>query len=61
MEQKRETKQKYAVIASFHDAEDNFYFYKTGGTYPRKGYDAAPDRVKELSGKDNAAGRPVIK
>jgi hypothetical protein len=50
----------YRAIEKFADLEDDKYIYDIGMIYPRKGYDPSEERVKELSGSENAVGKPVI-
>lgn len=51
----------YKVIVSFSDMQDNNYEYKVNDTYPRKGFDVLPSRIKELSSKANRRGIALIK
>lgn len=58
----------YKVIKQFHDLQDvtktkngNVYHeYNVGDEYPRKGLKVSEERLKELSGKDNKRGTPLI-
>lgn len=58
----------YKVIQFFHDLQDYtttkngtvYHAYNVGETYPRRGYEPSEDRIKELSGKDNIRGVPLI-
>lgn len=58
----------YKVIQFFHDLQDFtttkngtvYHAYDVGDTYPRRGYEPSEDRIKELSGKDNIRGVPLI-
>lgn len=58
----------YKVVQSFHDLQDFtttkngtvYHAYDVGDTYPRRGYDPSEERIKELSGKDNIRGVPLI-
>lgn len=58
----------YKVIKHFHDLKDAtktksgeiYHEYKVGDEYPRKGFKASDERLKELSGKDNKQGTPLI-
>lgn len=50
----------YTAIEYFTDLKDGSYAYKVGDEYPRKGYTPSEERIKELSGKNNARKRPVI-
>lgn len=51
----------YSVIIRFSDVQDDGYTYVEGDVYPRKGYKPSEERIAELSGKDNAFGKPIIK
>ena len=51
----------YKVIADFIDIQDGCHQYKTGDTYPFDGKVVSDSRIKELSGKNNALGHPLIK
>lgn len=51
----------FKAICDFVDAQDNGYTYKTGATFPREGRTVTPARIAELSGKENRAGKPLIK
>lgn len=50
----------YKVIKTFVDLQDGNYKYDVGDTYPREGVSALPSRVKELAGKNNKLGEPLI-
>ena len=58
----------YKVTHFFHDLQDShttkdgtvYHAYNVGDTYPRDGYKPSDDRIKELSGKDNIRGVPLI-
>lgn len=50
----------YKVIKYFTDMQDNDYPYNVGDTYPRKGFEVLPTRIKELAGKNNRQGEPLI-
>ena len=58
----------YRVIKRFHDLQDatktkngNVYHeYKVGDEFPRKGLKVSDERLKELAGKDNKQGTPLI-
>ena len=58
----------YKVIQFFYDLQDYtttkngtvYHAYDVGETYPRRGYEPSEDRIKELSGKDNIRGVPLI-
>lgn len=51
----------YKVIVSFNDLQDNNYRYGVNDTYPRKGFDVLPSRLKELSTTENRRGIALIK
>lgn len=50
----------YKVIKYFTDLQDKNHPYKPGDTFPRKGLKVSEDRLKELAGKDNKRGEPLI-
>lgn len=50
----------YKVVKYFTDLQDNNFAYNVGDTYPREGFEVLPSRVKELSGKKNLQGVPLI-
>lgn len=58
----------YKVIKHFHDLQDAtktksgvvYREYNVGDEYPRKGLKVSEDRLKELAGKDNKQGMPLI-
>ena len=58
----------YKVTHFFHDLQDShttkdgtvYHAYNVGDTYPRDGYKPSDDRIKELSGRDNIRGIPLI-
>lgn len=49
----------WRVIADFADLADGGYIYRAGDNYPRAGK-PSPARVKELSGRNNKRGAPLI-
>ena len=51
----------YKVIKTFKDLQDNGYIYTKGDEYPREGMTASKERIKELAGKNNIIGEPIIK
>lgn len=59
----------YKVITAFSDLTDTVttksgqvcYVYEVGDTYPRRGVKPTAERIKELSGKENKRGVPLIK
>ncbi len=50
----------YKVIKHFTDLQDNNHPYNVGDTFPREGMSVLPSRFKELSGKKNRQGVPLI-
>lgn len=50
----------YKVVKSFTDLQDNNHLYKENDTYPRKGFDVLPSRIKELATKANRRGEILI-
>lgn len=51
----------FKVIKYFTDLQDNNHPYNEGDTFPRAGLEVKPERIAELSGKDNKQGVPLIK
>lgn len=51
----------YKVIKHFTDLHDKDYPYNPGDIFPREGVQVSEDRLKELSGKENRQGVPLIK
>jgi len=51
---------KFKAISRFTDLQDNNKVYNEGETYPRDGYEPTAERIAELSGFNNNAGRPLI-
>lgn len=59
----------YKVIKGFHDLQDSvktkngviYHEYKAGDVFPREGKKVDEERLKELAGKDNKRGVPLIK
>ncbi len=52
---------RYVVIKSFVDLKDNNHKYSVGDEFPRTGFVASEERIKELSSKDNRRGIELIK
>ncbi len=50
----------YKVVKYFTDLQDNNFAYNVGDAYPREGFEVLPSRIKELSGKKNLQGVPLI-
>ena len=51
---------KYVAKERFADLQDNKYIYEAGDEFPRAGVTVTEDRLKTLSGDQNAANRPLI-
>lgn len=50
----------YRVIKAFVDLQDNNHKYDVGDTYPRKGLNVLPSRIKELASNKNLQKTPLI-
>lgn len=50
----------YKVIEYFTDLQDNSYIYNPGDLFPREGLTVSDSRLKELAGKNNKQGKPLI-
>lgn len=58
----------YKVIRGFHDLQDSvktkngeiYHKYEAGDVFPRKGFKVSEERLKELAGKENKRGTPLI-
>lgn len=50
----------YKVIKYFTDLQDKEHPYHPGDIFPRAGIQVSAERLKELSGKDNKQGTPLI-
>lgn len=50
----------YRVIKGFTDLQDDYYPYKTGDLFPRKGLEVSPERLKELASNNNRRKAPLI-
>lgn len=50
----------YKVIKHFVDLQDNNHKYDVGDTYPRKGLNVLPSRIKELASYKNLQKTPLI-
>ena len=56
------------MIKHFHDLQDAtktkngeiYHEYNVGDEYPRKGFKVSDERLKELAGKENKQGTPLI-
>lgn len=53
-------KDKYKVLIKFKD-KDTQLVYEKNDFYPKKGIEVSEERIKELSSKNNALNKPVIK
>lgn len=54
--------EKYRVINSFKDLEDNNHIYiKDKDIYPREGLEPTKKRIKELTSTKNKIGKVLIK
>lgn len=51
----------YRVLCDFADLTDENHVYRAGDEYPREGLEPTAARIKELSGKTNKLGKPLIK
>lgn len=51
----------YRVVKAFTDLQDDNHLYKEGDTFPRKGFDVLPSRIKELATTTNRRGEILIK
>lgn len=50
----------YKVIHHFTDAQDNFFPYGVGDTYPRQGLKVSEKRIAELSTVNNKRNMKLI-
>lgn len=50
----------YKVIKFFTDLHDDHYPYNVGDTFPRERIAVTEERLKELAGKENKQGEPLI-
>ena len=48
------------ALIDFVDLQDNKHLYHAGDKFPRTGARVSEERMKELSGKDNKLGQPLI-
>lgn len=51
---------QYYAIERFIDLKDENVVYEPRTLYPREGVDVSDYRIKQLSSRHNAFGRPVI-
>jgi hypothetical protein len=50
----------YRVVETFADAQDRYYVYNVGDSFPRNGKTVSAERVNELLTNKNAIGKPII-
>ena len=50
----------FRVIKHFTDMQDNNFAYEIGDTFPRKGLNVLPSRIRELASDENRQGCPLI-
>lgn len=50
----------YRVVKFFTDLQDGDHPYHVGDIFPRDGVEVTEERIRELSGKDNRQGVPLI-
>ena len=50
----------FRVIKHFTDMQDNIFAYEIGDTFPRKGLNVLPSRIKELASDKNRQGVHLI-
>lgn len=50
----------YKALTRFADLKDGNRIYEAGENYPRPGFVVSDERLAELAGSDNRAGRPLI-
>lgn len=50
----------YRVVKFFTDLQDGDHPYHVGEAFPRDGVEVTEERIKELSGKENRQGVPLI-
>lgn len=50
----------YRVVKFFTDLQDGDHPYHVGDIFPRDGVEVTEDRIKELSGRNNRQGVPLI-
>jgi hypothetical protein len=50
----------YKVVKYFTDLQDGNHPYNVGDVFPREGFEVLPSRIKELAGKKNRQGEPLI-
>lgn len=50
----------YRVVKFFTDLQDGDHPYHVGDIFPRDGVEVTEERIRELSGKNNRQGVPLI-
>lgn len=50
----------YKALTRFADLNDGNRIYEAGDIYPRPGFVVSDERLAELAGSDNRAGKPLI-
>ena len=50
----------YRVVKFFTDLQDGDHPYHVGEAFPRDGVEVTEERIKELSGRENRQGVPLI-
>lgn len=50
----------YRVVKFFTDLQDGGHPYHVGEAFPRDGVEVTEERIKELSGRENRQGVPLI-
>lgn len=50
----------YRAAVRFADLQDNKHIYEVGDEFPRPGLEVSEERIKELAGKNNKCGYPLI-
>ena len=50
----------HVALVRFADMQDADRIYEAGEQYPRPDFDVTPERLAELEGSDNLAGKPLI-
>ncbi len=51
---------RYRVLRRFSDKFDDYFVYEEGDEFPRDGVIVPKERIKELSGRANQIGEPLI-
>lgn len=50
----------YIALTRFADLQDGNRIYEAGEIFPRLGFVVSDERLAELAGSDNRAGKPLI-